>query len=59
MIVLDTDVFSFIERLNSPEYRRLRASGAQLDPPLRVAITVGGGRSGRGTAGPVGCDHAT
>jgi tRNA(fMet)-specific endonuclease VapC len=40
MIVLDTDVFSLMELPDSPEYVRLRARIAQLDPPEPVATTV-------------------
>jgi tRNA(fMet)-specific endonuclease VapC len=40
MIILDTDVFSMIELPDSPEYIRLRARIAQLDPPHPVATTV-------------------
>jgi tRNA(fMet)-specific endonuclease VapC len=40
MIVLDTDVFSLIELPDSPEYRRLRARIAQIDPPQPVVTTV-------------------
>ena len=40
MIVLDTDIFSLLELPDSPEYKRLRARIAQLDPPEPVATTV-------------------
>jgi tRNA(fMet)-specific endonuclease VapC len=40
MIILDTDVFSLVELPDSPEYIRLRARIAQLDPPQPVATTV-------------------
>jgi tRNA(fMet)-specific endonuclease VapC len=40
MILLDTDVFSLLELPDSPEYTRLRARIAQLDPPQPVATTV-------------------
>ena len=40
MIILDTDVFSFLELPDSPEYLRLSSRIAQLDPPVPVAVTV-------------------
>jgi tRNA(fMet)-specific endonuclease VapC len=40
MIILDTDVFSFVELPDSPEYIRLRARIAQLDPPETVGTTI-------------------
>jgi predicted nucleic acid-binding protein len=40
MILLDTDIFSLVELPDSPEYVRLRARIAQLDPPQPVATTV-------------------
>ena len=40
MILLDTDIFSLLELPDSPEYLRLRARIAQLDPPETVATTV-------------------
>jgi tRNA(fMet)-specific endonuclease VapC len=40
MIILDTDVFSLMELPDSPEYIRLRARIAQLDPPQPVTTTV-------------------
>lgn len=40
MIILDTDVFSLLELPDSPQYLRLRARIAQLDPPQPVATTV-------------------
>jgi len=40
MIILDTDVFSLLELPDSPEYLRLRARIAQLDPPQPVVTTV-------------------
>src|SRR5882757_8453667 len=40
MIILDTDVFSLLELPDSPEYKRLRARIAQLDPPQPVVTTV-------------------
>jgi tRNA(fMet)-specific endonuclease VapC len=40
MIILDTDVFSLLELPDSPEYMRLRARIAQIDPPESVATTV-------------------
>jgi tRNA(fMet)-specific endonuclease VapC len=40
MIILDTDVFSLLELPDSPEYKRLRARIAQLDPPQPVTTTV-------------------
>jgi tRNA(fMet)-specific endonuclease VapC len=40
MILLDTDIFTFLELPDSPEYMRLRARIAQLDPAEPVATTV-------------------
>src|SRR5580704_8201657 len=40
MIILDTDVFSLAELPDSPEYIRLRARIAQLDPPQPAVVTV-------------------
>ncbi len=40
MIILDTDVFSLMELPDSPEYLRLRARIAQLDPPQPVVTSV-------------------
>jgi tRNA(fMet)-specific endonuclease VapC len=40
MIILDTDVFSLMELPDSPEYIRLRARIAQLDPPEPATTTV-------------------
>ena len=40
MIILDTDVFSLAELEDSPEYRRVHARIAQLDPPEEVVTTV-------------------
>lgn len=40
MIILDTDVFSFLELPDSAEYRRIRARLAQLDSPQKVCTTV-------------------
>jgi tRNA(fMet)-specific endonuclease VapC len=40
MILLDTDIFSLLELPDSPEYARLRARIAQLDPAQPVATTV-------------------
>jgi len=40
MIVLDTDIFSLIELPDSPQYARVRARIAQLDPPEPVVTTV-------------------
>lgn len=40
MIILDTDVFSFLELPDSPEYLRLSSRIAQLDPPVPVAVTI-------------------
>jgi tRNA(fMet)-specific endonuclease VapC len=40
VIILDTDVFSLLELPDSPEYKRLRARIAQLDPPEPAATTV-------------------
>lgn len=40
MIILDTNVFTLMELPDSPEYIRLRARIAQLDPPESVVTTV-------------------
>lgn len=40
MIILDTDVFSFVELPDSPEYIRLRARIAQLDPPEPIGTSI-------------------
>jgi tRNA(fMet)-specific endonuclease VapC len=40
MIILDTDIFSLLELPDSPEYLRIRARIAQLDPPQPIATTV-------------------
>jgi tRNA(fMet)-specific endonuclease VapC len=40
MILLDTDIFSFIELPESPEYKRLRARIAEVDPETPVATTI-------------------
>ena len=40
MIILDTDVFSFIEIEDSPEFAMVRSRVAQLDPPQPVVVTV-------------------
>ena len=40
MILLDTDIFSLLELPDSPEYLRLRARIAQLDPGEPIATTV-------------------
>ncbi len=40
VILLDTDIFSLLELPDSPQYARLRARIAQLDPPQPVATTI-------------------
>jgi tRNA(fMet)-specific endonuclease VapC len=38
--ILDTDVFSFVERRDSPEFTRFRVRAAALEPDDRIATTI-------------------